>query len=100
MKVVIIEDEPPAREKLAKFIRRYDSRIEILAELESVAATLGDHDLADFGNVFYRSFAAIMPKIELVVLRNAGHNAWIDAPKEFDRALNKALNKRPIAGSK
>lgn len=40
MKVVIIEDEPPAREKLAKFIRRYDSRIEILAELESVASTL------------------------------------------------------------
>lgn len=40
MKVVIIEDEPPAREKLAKFIGRYDSRIEILAELESVEATL------------------------------------------------------------
>ncbi len=40
MKVVIIEDEPPAREKLAKFIRRYDSRIEILAQLESVASTL------------------------------------------------------------
>jgi len=40
MKVVIIEDEPPAREKLAKFIRRYDSRIEILAEIESVASTL------------------------------------------------------------
>ena len=40
MKVVIIEDEPPAREKLAKFIGRYDRQIEILAQLESVAATL------------------------------------------------------------
>lgn len=40
MKVVIIEDEPPAREKLAKFIWRYDRQIEILAQLESVAATL------------------------------------------------------------
>lgn len=40
MKVVIIEDELPAREKLAKYIRRYDNRIEILAQLESVAATL------------------------------------------------------------
>lgn len=40
MKVVIIEDEPPAREKLAKFIARYDRQIEILAQLESVAATL------------------------------------------------------------
>lgn len=40
MKVVIIEDEPPARAKLAKFITRYDRQIEILAELESVAETL------------------------------------------------------------
>lgn len=40
MKVVIIEDEPPARDKLAKFIARYDRRIEILAELESVRETL------------------------------------------------------------
>ena len=40
MKVVIIEDEPPAREKLGKFIGRYDRQIEILAQLESVAATL------------------------------------------------------------
>lgn len=40
MKVVIIEDEPPAREKLGKFIARYDRQIEILAQLESVAATL------------------------------------------------------------
>ncbi len=40
MKVVIVEDEPPARYKLRKFIERYDRRIEILAELESVAETL------------------------------------------------------------
>jgi DNA-binding LytR/AlgR family response regulator len=40
MKVVIVEDEPPAREKLGKFIRRYDRQIEIIAEFESVAATL------------------------------------------------------------
>lgn len=40
MKVVIIEDEPPAREKLGKFIARYDRQIEILAQLESIAATL------------------------------------------------------------
>jgi len=41
MKVVIIEDEPPARDKLAKFIIRYDRRIEILAQIESVRETLG-----------------------------------------------------------
>ena len=40
MKVVIIEDEPPARDKLAKFVRRYDSKSEILAELESIFAAV------------------------------------------------------------
>ena len=40
MKVVIIEDELPARDKPAKFVERYDRRIEIAAELESVAETL------------------------------------------------------------
>ena len=54
----------------------------------------GDHDLTDFGNVFYKSFAAKIPKIELVVLKNAGHNAWIDTPKDFSKALNKALSKK------
>lgn len=60
----------------------------------------GDHDLADFGNVFYKNFAGRVPKIELVILRKAGHNSWTDAPKEFSRALNKALNKRSIPGRK
>ncbi|MBX7172706.1 MAG: LytTR family DNA-binding domain-containing protein [Pyrinomonadaceae bacterium] len=40
MKVVIIEDEPPAREKLAKFIGRYDRKIEITAQIESVRDTI------------------------------------------------------------
>jgi two-component system, LytTR family, response regulator LytT len=40
MKVVIIEDEPPALEKLAKFIARYDREIEITAQIESVRETL------------------------------------------------------------
>ena len=41
MKVVIIEDEPPAREKLVKFILRYDTQIEILAQFESIRETSG-----------------------------------------------------------
>ncbi|HRH44941.1 MAG TPA: hypothetical protein PKY82_25105, partial [Pyrinomonadaceae bacterium] len=40
MKVLIIEDEPPAREKLAKFVLRYDKKIEILAQIESVKETI------------------------------------------------------------
>ena len=37
MKVLIIEDEPPAQDKLAKFIRRYDERIEIAGKLARIA---------------------------------------------------------------
>ncbi len=40
MKVIIIEDEPHARVKLAKFISRYDKRIEIVAQIESVKDTI------------------------------------------------------------
>lgn len=40
MKVLIIEDEVPARDKLAKFVLRYDKKIEILAQIESVKETI------------------------------------------------------------
>jgi len=36
MRVVIIEDEPPASEKLCEFIERFDREIEIIARLETV----------------------------------------------------------------
>ena len=36
MRVVVIEDESPAAEKLCAFIRRYDETIEIAAQLESI----------------------------------------------------------------
>jgi DNA-binding LytR/AlgR family response regulator len=36
MRVVIIEDEPLAADKLSEFIRRYDNEIQIVARLESV----------------------------------------------------------------
>jgi DNA-binding LytR/AlgR family response regulator len=65
MRVVIIEDEPPASEKLAEFIERYDREIQIIARLESVKDSLAwfnenrlpdlvfsDIELLD-GNVFH-----------------------------------------------
>lgn len=39
MRVVIVEDEPPASEKLRGFVARYNPKIEIAAALESVAET-------------------------------------------------------------
>ncbi|GAF90830.1 unnamed protein product, partial [marine sediment metagenome] len=40
MKVLIIEDEKPAADKLEILLRRYDPNIEIAAKLESVAKTV------------------------------------------------------------
>jgi two-component system, LytTR family, response regulator len=40
MKVIIIEDEKPAAEKLQKAITQYDNRIEVLAILASVGASV------------------------------------------------------------
>lgn len=40
MKVLIIEDEPPAQEKLAKLIKRYDANIEIVSTLTGVRETV------------------------------------------------------------
>jgi two-component system, LytTR family, response regulator LytT len=47
MKVIIIEDEPPARDKLAKFILRHDRKTEIAAQFESVKETIKyfDHNI-------------------------------------------------------
>jgi DNA-binding LytR/AlgR family response regulator len=65
MRVVIIEDETPASEKLSEFIERYDADIKIVARLESVEESLAwfaenrspdlvfsDIELLD-GNVFH-----------------------------------------------
>lgn len=40
MRVVIIEDEPPASERLSEFIKRYDEEIQIVARLETVKDSL------------------------------------------------------------
>lgn len=65
MRVVVIEDEPPASEKLGEFIERYNPEIQIIARLASVKESLvwfrenrqpdlvfSDIELLD-GNVFH-----------------------------------------------
>ena len=53
MKIVIIEDEPPAREKLAKFVSRYDKNLEILAQIESVKETIRYFDENEMPNLVF-----------------------------------------------
>jgi proline iminopeptidase len=57
-----------------------------------VAIILGDHDIVDFGAAMNRKWTADLPKARLTVLKNAGHNAWLDAPNEFQQALWNAMS--------
>jgi two-component system, LytTR family, response regulator len=40
MKVIIVEDEVPSAEKLERYLTKYDPAIEVMAKLDSVAATV------------------------------------------------------------
>ena len=53
----------------------------------------GDHDLVGFGGELHRRLYAPLPNVEFVLLENAGHNAWIDAPVAHRTALLEALAK-------
>ena len=89
MRVVIIEDEPPASEKLSEFIERYDREIKIIARLESVKDSLiwfgenrspdlvfSDIELLD-GNVFnlFESGKVTCP----IIFTTAYDKFWLQA---------------------
>jgi pimeloyl-ACP methyl ester carboxylesterase len=52
---------------------------------------LGDHDLTDFGAVYWPEIAPTLPNARVTVLREAGHNAWVDQPVEYTAALRRAF---------
>jgi proline iminopeptidase len=51
----------------------------------------GDHDYADPSGKSFQLATHNIPGVHIVVLKDAGHNSWIDAPDEFSNALGKAL---------
>ncbi len=51
----------------------------------------GDHDFGPLTVEMHRRWIPDFPNARLRVLPSAGHNAWIDAPQEFQRALTEAL---------
>jgi two-component system response regulator LytT len=96
MKVVIIEDEPPARDKLAALIKRYDPKIQIIATLERIAESavwfkenpvpdlaFADIELLD-GNIFE-------------ILKTAEINCPIIFTTAYDQFLLQAFEQNGIA---
>lgn len=58
-----------------------------------ISIILGDHDLVDMDGKMNKFFFTDIPDVEVMIIKNAGHNSWIDNPKEFRRLLHTALNK-------
>jgi proline-specific peptidase len=51
----------------------------------------GDHDLVDPSGRSFRAATANMPGVRVVVIKDAGHLSWIDAPGDFSKVLQSAL---------
>ena len=72
--------------------KAYDFRPTLATHPCKVTIILGDHDLVDMGAARHRRWTANAPTVGLVVVREAGHNLWMDAPDEFSGALARALS--------
>jgi len=58
-----------------------------------ISIILGDYDYLDMGGKVHKKQISYIPNIELIIIKNAGHVAWIDQPKEFNKIMKKALKK-------
>ena len=59
----------------------------------NVTVILGDHDFIDWQAARWRAAAEELPEVELTVLAEAGHNAWIDQPLAFAKAVAAGLER-------
>lgn len=96
MKIVIIEDEPPARAKLVRFIGRYDGQIEILAELESVAAALRYFDCDTAPELVFADIELLDGNV-FEVFENRQINCPIIFTTAYDEFLLQAFDVNGIA---
>ena len=69
----------------------YDFSQFIVSHPTDVTIISGDHDYADWNNAFFKTFHEQVP-FHYFVIRNAGHNMWIDDPDAFRDALRKGLH--------
>jgi len=63
-----------------------------------ISIILGDHDFIDFGGGMYRKWVTAIPKAHLEMIKNTGHNAWLDDPSQFHRLLLRALSRSTQQG--
>lgn len=52
----------------------------------------GDHDyVIDPAGKLFHTATSVIPGVRIAILKDAGHNSWIDAPEDFHTALQTAL---------
>lgn len=56
-----------------------------------VTIIFGDHDIVDSFGKLHRFWFDDEANVDIKVLKNAGHNSWIDAPDLFQQYLQEAL---------
>jgi pimeloyl-ACP methyl ester carboxylesterase len=83
--------------KVAKFLLKNSgsSTVNLIRKLKKyhkpIYVIMGDHDLGDFGLKVWPDLVKKIPNMHLLVLKNAGHNSWIDRPGRFHDYVDYAL---------
>lgn len=78
----IIRSPAPGDFRIA--LARFACRIQVI---------LGDHDLIDMGGLMWQRRAQELGNIDLLILPDAGHLAWIDQPELFRTSLAAGLDR-------
>lgn len=68
----------------------YDYR-KIMSDNEKTTIIQGDYDFLDFNAAEHLKLLKDFPSVKIEVVKNAGHNIWIDAPESFQQLLKTAL---------
>ena len=67
----------------SQFIRSHPGDVTVIS---------GDHDYADWQNSFFEPFHKEVP-FRYSIIKNAGHDMWIDDPDAFRESLGKGLSR-------
>ena len=71
--------------------RQYDFTSALARHPWPIHIIEGDHDFGPCMWEYTRQWVSKIGNARLTVIRNAGHNPWIDSPDEFTTALIEAL---------
>jgi proline iminopeptidase len=64
---------------------------EFSARQYPVGIIVGDHDFVDFGNGLLERWRREAPRVNVTIIRNAGHLLWIDQPETLAQAIARHL---------